>query len=273
MGKLLMTVGDSFTFGEALQFHLWKSKYPTTFNRFKGKERYDPCHSISEDFIEFDDFRRKTNYTGQLSSILGITYAKNSGNGGNNLGSLELLDRWIEHTLYDKSFQPELVVFQFTNIIRDVIHLKNMNDGNRGPYNHIFEKVKTILSLIDNINQPSTEQMKNMASIFADFFYTIVLEVQKRFSILENEFGTKCIYFIGSAEQYSKQLYHSLIQSDIHYLPIIYKENLYTDWDTMNRQNGLTIRLELGVNDDHPTLDSHQYITNLIYKKYLDISK
>lgn len=100
-----------------------------------------------------------------------------------------------------------------------------------------------------------------------------MLEVQKRFSILENEFGTKCIYFIGSAEQYSKKLYHSLIQSDIHYLPIVYKENLYTDWDTMNRQNGLTIRLSLGVNDDHPNLDSHQYITNLIYKKYLDISK
>lgn len=185
MGKVLMTVGDSFTFGEALQFHLWKSKYPTTFNRFKGKERYDPCHSISEDFIEFDDFRRKTNYTGQLSSILGITYAKNSGNGGNNLGSLELLDRWIEHTLYDKSFQPELVVFQFTNIIRDVIHLKNMNDGNRGPYNHIFEKVKTILSLIDNINQPSSEQMQNMGSIFADFLYNSVGSSKKIFYIRE----------------------------------------------------------------------------------------
>lgn len=273
MSKVLLTVGDSFTFGEALQFHLWKEQYPITFNRFKNKQRYDPCHSISEDFIEFDDFRRKNNYTGQLSSILGITYAKNSGNGGNNIGSLELLDRWIEHILIDKTFQPELAIFQFTNIIRDVIHLKNMNDGNRGPYEHIFEKVKTILSLIDNINEPSKEQMQNMGDIFADFFYTIVLEVKKRFSILENNFGTKCIYFIGSAEKYSKSNYHSLIQNDINYLPIIYQNNFYSDWDTMNRENKLTIRQSLGVNDDHPNLESHQYITNFIYKKYLEISK
>ena len=273
MAKLLLTIGDSFTFGEALQFHLWKQQYPLTFNRFRLKDKYEPCHSISEDFAEFDEFRKKYNYTGRLSSILGIQYVKNSGNGGNNIGSLQLLDLWIEHMLYDKSLQPELLVFQFTNIIRDVIHLKNMNDGERGAYEHIFEKVKTILSLIDNINQPSKEQMANMGDIFADFFHTIVLEVKKRFSILENQFSTKCIYFVGSAEQFSKNLYHSILEKDVNYLPITYNEILYSDWDSMNRTNKMTIRESLGVNDDHPNLDSHQFITNLIYKKYLEISK
>ena len=273
MSKVLFAVGDSFTFGEALQFHLWKQHYPTTFRRFKDKDRYDPCHSISEDFIEFDDFRRKNNYTGKLSSFLGITYAKNSGNGGNNIGNLELMDRWVDHVIFDKSIQPQLAIFQLTNIIRDVIHLKNMNDGNRGPYEHIFEKVKTILNLIDNINQPSSEQMEKMGDIFSDFFYTIVLEIKKRFSILENEFGTKCIFFIGSAEQYSKKQYHSLIQTDPNYLPIIYNNNLYSDWDTMNRENKLTLRQSIGVNDDHPNLESHDWMSQHLYKKYLEISQ
>jgi hypothetical protein len=60
---------------------------------------------------------------------------------------------------------------------------------------------------------------------------------------------------------------------DNSYLPITYEGNLYSDWDTMNRNNKLSIRESLGVNDDHPNLDSHQYITNLIYQKYLEMSK
>ena len=56
MSDLLITIGDSFTYGEGLQFHLWKNRYSNTFDMFKGKTSYEPCQTVSETFSEFYDF-------------------------------------------------------------------------------------------------------------------------------------------------------------------------------------------------------------------------
>jgi hypothetical protein len=41
----------------------------------------------------------------------------------------------------------------------------------------------------------------------------------------------------------------------------------------MNRKCGLPLRENIGVNDDHPCLESHNWLANQLYKKYLEISK
>ena len=70
MSDLLITIGDSFTYGEGLQFHLWKNRYTNTFDMFKGKTSYEPCQTVSETFSEFYEFRTNNNYSGVLGKLL-----------------------------------------------------------------------------------------------------------------------------------------------------------------------------------------------------------
>jgi hypothetical protein len=272
MSNVILTIGDSFTYGEALQFHLWKESYPNTFAKFKNKQSYEPCQTISSDFNEFDLFRKEHNYTGHLSNILGVKYVSNSGNGGSNISSLETLDKWIEHIKIEKQLTPILCVFQLTHIVRDVMHVQHMNNPQNSIFKDVYELVKTILVSIQNINSPTEFEKQNMKDVFCKLFEVIVLEIKKRFSILEEQFGTKCLFLVGSAEEYSKIFYHDIVKDDKNYLPIIYNDIVYSDWNTMNKDIKWTIRESIGVSDDHPNLESHQWLSNQIYKKYLEIS-
>jgi hypothetical protein len=64
-----------------------------------------------------------------------------------------------------------------------------------------------------------------------------------------------------------------MVKNDEYYLPTIYNDTPYESWDIMNRKCGLTLRENIGVNDDHPCLESHIWLANQLYKKYLEISK
>jgi hypothetical protein len=106
MSDLLITIGDSFTYGEGLQFHLWKEKYSNTFDRFKGKNSYEPCQTISETFSEFHQYRMNNNYSGVLGTLMGIDRVSNFGNGGSNYGALETMDMWFDYLKLETKIIP-----------------------------------------------------------------------------------------------------------------------------------------------------------------------
>jgi hypothetical protein len=149
MSDLLITIGDSFTYGEGLQFHLWKNRYSNTFDMFKGKTSYEPCQTVSETFSEFYDFRTTNNYSGVLGKLLNIQKVSNFGNGGSNYGAIETLDIWLDYLKSEKAIQPKLFVFQFTNVIRDIGHTQNKYRSTGGIFGTEFyediNEVKTRL--------------------------------------------------------------------------------------------------------------------------------
>lgn len=273
MGELLITIGDSFTYGEGLQFHLWKNKYSNSYSNFHQKLQYQPCQTISSTFNEFDMFRKTYNYTGVLSKFLGIEYVSNYGNGGSNYSSMETLDMWIDYIKMEKVLRPILCVFQFTNIIRDINHVYTNYKTSGGIYGESFyEEIKFVIAKLNPMSSHSKEDIEHMNPILAKCFRLILLEIKKRFSILE-KLGCKCIYFVGTSEYNSSHLVTELIKDDVYNFPLIYSGVQYNSWDEMNRKNKWTLRENINVNDDHPCLDSHQWLGQNLYRKYLEISQ
>jgi len=274
MSDLLITIGDSFTYGEGLQFHLWKEKYSNTFDKFKGKTSYEPCQTVSETFSEFYEYRMKYNYSGVLGKLLETHRVSNFGNGGSNYGALETLDIWLEYLNSEPTIIPKFFVFQFTNIVRDIGHTQSKYRSTGGIFgSEFYEDIKYTIAKLNPVHIRTKGDIEKMNPILTKIFQIILLEVKKRFSILEDKYGCKCIYFLGSVEEYSKHLIHDIASIDDYCLPIIYDGTPYESWDIMNRKCGLTLRENIGVNDDHPCLESHNWLANQLYKKYLEISK
>jgi hypothetical protein len=274
MSDLLITIGDSFTYGEGLQFHLWKDKYSSTFDKFKGKTSYEPCQTVSETFSEFYEYRMANNYSGLLGKLMGVSRVSNFGNGGSNYGALETMDIWLDYLKFENEITPKLCVFQFTNIIRDIGHTQSKYRNTGGVFGaELYEDIKYAVARLNPTHIQTKSDIEKMNPILVKIFNTMLLEVKKRFTILEEKYGCKCIFLLGSVEEYSRNLIYDMVKDDIHYLPTIYNDVPYESWDIMNRKCSLTLRENIGVNDDHPCLESHNWLANQLYKKYLEISK
>jgi hypothetical protein len=274
MSDLLITIGDSFTYGEGLQFHLWKEKYSNTFDRFKGKNSYEPCQTISETFSEFHQYRMNNNYSGVLGTLMGIDRVSNFGNGGSNYGALETMDIWFDYLKLETEITPKLCVFQFTNIIRDIGHVQNKYRSSGGIFGaELYEDIKYTIARLNPTHIQTKSDIERMNPILVKIFNVMLLEVKKRFTILEEKYGCKCIFLLGCVEEYSRNFIYDMVKNDEYYLPTIYNDTPYESWDIMNRKCGLTLRENIGVNDDHPCLESHIWLANQLYKKYLEISK
>ena len=274
MSDLLITIGDSFTYGEGLQFHLWKDKYTNTFDKFKGKNSYEPCQTISETFQEFHQYRMDNNYSGILGKLMGVNKVSNFGNGGSNYGALETMDTWIDYLKLENGITPKLCIFQFTNIIRDIGHAQNKYRSTGGLFGaELYEDIKYTIARLNPTHIQTKGDIEKMNPILVKIFNTMLLEVKKRFTILEEKYGCKCIFLLGSTEEHSRKLVYDIVKDDAYYLPTIYNDTPYESWDIMNRRCNLTLRENIGVNDDHPCLDSHHWLASQLYKKYLEISK
>jgi hypothetical protein len=274
MSDLLITIGDSFTYGEGLHFHLWKEKYSNSFDKFKGKNSYEPCQTVSETFSEFYEYRMNNSYSGVLGKLMGANKVSNFGNGGSNYGSLETMDVWLEYLKTETTIIPKLCVFQFTNVIRDIGHVQGKYRNTGGIFGgELYEDIKYAIARLNPTFIQTKSDIEKLNPILLKIFSIILLEVKKRFTILEEKYGCKCIYLLGSTEEYSRKLVYDVVKDDKYYLPTIYNDTSYEDWDIMNRKCGLTLRQNIGVNDDHPCLESHHWLANQLYEKYLEISK
>jgi hypothetical protein len=126
---------------------------------------------------------------------------------------------------------------------------------------------------MNTLNPITKVEKVELGILFDKVFQIILLQVKKRFRILEEEFGINIIYFLGPVDQYSNDLVAQHIIEDYRYLPLEYNSVTYHSWDILNRENKWTLREKIGVNDDHPCLESHQWLANQLYKKYLEISQ
>lgn len=274
MTNLLLNFGCSFTYGEGLEFHYWKDNYPNTFDLYKNKVTYYPSSLIMISLEELVSYREKNRYSGILKNFLNLNLLGKSENGGNNYRNIERLELLINYLKIETNYTPKYCVFQFTNIIRDIMEFIHNPHG----YNPMDDGVrwigidlkKKIVENIDIIDDPLRRTTLNQT--IADIFFIVFGRLIEKFDELE-QMGCRCVFFIGLDDFYSYHLIEDTIKTNKYYMPIIFNGHEYRSWDAMNKDCYLTLKQNIGVNDDHPCLDSHKWLANQLYKKYLQISR
>ncbi len=272
MKDLLITFGCSFTYGEALEFHYLMDNYPESFSLYKNRTNYYQTFSIFSSLDELIKFRENNRYNGILKNFLGSSLMSKAENGGCNYRNIEMMELYIQYIAKEKKFNPKCCVFQLTNIIRDVIefsanHSLMCDDAERWLGK---ELKKELIDNIGTLNDPLRDKKLNI--IISKIFSIIVEKINENFLVLE-KMGCKCILFNGVEDRYSHHLVYDVLKQSKFYMPIIFNMSEYRSWDNMNRENYLTLKENIGVNDEHPCLDSHKWLANTLYRKYLELSK
>lgn len=273
MTNLLLTFGCSFTYGEGLEFHYWKDNYPDTFNLYKNKVTYFPSSLIMISLEELVEYREKNRWSGILKNFLGFKLMTKSENGGVNYRNIERLQVLTKYLSQEKKYVPKFCVFQFTNIIRDIIEFTNPNlrgNNDDGIKWLGAEKKEKLIENINLLDDPLRRGTLNES--LSEVFFIVLEKLMEQFKLLEG-MGCKCLFFIGMEDVYSHHLIIDKLRENPYYLPLLFNRTEYTSWDNMNKDNFLTLRQNINVNDDHPCLDSHKWLANYLYKKYLEITK
>jgi len=269
MTNLLLTFGCSFTYGEGLEFHYWREHYPDTFNLYKNKVTYYPSSLIMISLDELVQYREKNRWSGILKNFLGFNLMTKAENGGINYRNIERLELLIKYLKEEKKYVPKYCVFQLTSIIRDVVEFTNQNI-NDGLMWIGKEKRDELIKDIELLDDPM--RRGNLNRTIADVFFIVVNRLVEQFNKLE-KIGCKCLFFIGMEDIYSHPLIIDKLKENPYYFPIIFNRTEYSSWDKMNSDNYLTLRQNIDVNDDHPCLDSHKWLANTLYKKYLEMTR
>lgn len=274
MTNLLLNFGCSFTYGEGLEFHHWKENYPKTFELYRNKVTYYPSSLIMISLEELIAYREKNRYSGILKNFLNFSLLGKSENGGNNYRNIERLDLLIDYLKIETTYVPKYCVFQFTNVIRDIIEFTHnpngYNEGDDGVRWLGVDKKKEVVESLKLLDDPMRRTSINQT--VADVFFIVLNRLIESFKVLES-MGCKCVFFMGLEDFYSYHLVESSIKTNEYYMPIIFNGHEYRSWDAMNKDCYLTIKQNIGVNDDHPCLDSHKWLANQLYKRYLQLSR
>ena len=274
MTNLLLNFGCSFTYGEGLEFHYWKENYPKTFELYRNKVTYYPSSLIMISLEELIAYREKNRYSGILKNFLNLNLLGKSENGGNNYRNIERLELLINYLKIETNYVPKYCVFQFTNIKRDILEYTHnphgYDIGDDGVKWLGAEKKKEVVESLNLLDDPMRRTSINQT--VADVFFVVFGRLIENFRVLES-MGCKCVFFMGLEDFYSYHLVESTIKTNEFYMPIIFNGHEYRSWDAMNKDCYLTLKQNIGVNDDHPCLDSHKWLANQLYKKYLQLTK
>jgi len=259
--NLLITLGDSFTYGEGLEYYIWKEKYNNSYEIFKPIQNNN--YSVKRIFQwtnqEFIDFRILNRYANLLNEKLGTKLLIQSNNGGSNLNRLSDLHTLIELFKNEPNLIPKYCIFQFTHTCRDVEPILNKEQLDSNALNFFGnEFCKKIIDKFDLTTYEGHHWETNAFAADLDYIFNEILikeiEVLKlKFEFLEKTYNCKCFYFFGLGDVYS----------------INYNSEIYSTWLQLIEKNNLRLRDTLGIWDDHPNLESHKWMSEYLYHKII----
>ena len=266
MENLLITLGDSFTYGEGLEYYIWQEKYNNSYEIFKSSQ--DNNIPIKRTFQwvnqEFIKFRTLNRYANLLNEKLGTELLIQSNNGGSNLDRLNDLDVLIELFKNEPNLIPKYCVFQFTHVCRDVQRI--LNYKNEYDYvlnffgNEFCERVS---------NENFTENDSKLNGIFNNVLIKEIEILKSKFEFLEKTYNCKCFYFFGLGDEYSINYNTELFKKDSYFIELNYNSQTYSTWLELIQKNNLRLVDSIGVNDDHPNLESHKWLSEYLYHKII----
>ena len=266
MENLLITLGDSFTCGEGLEYYIWKEKYNNSFEIFKPIQdnNYSVKRAFQQTNQEFIDFRILNRYANLLNEKLGTQLLIQSHNGGSNLNRLSDLDTLIELFKNEPNLVPKYCIFQFTHVCRDIPVILNY-ENDYGYILNFFEK--EFVEKISNENFIADDSKLN--GIFNNVLIKEIEILKSKFEFLEKTYNCKCFYFFGLGDVYSINYNSELFKKDYQFIELNYKSENYATWLELIEKNNLRLRDTLGVWDDHPNLESHKWISEYLYHKII----
>ena len=261
MKDLLIILGDSFTFGEGLEYYVWKEKYNTSYNIYKDipDNNFPIKRSFQSTNEEFIKFRTLNRYANLLNEKLGTQLLIQSNNGGSNLNRLNDLYTLIELFKNEPNLIPKYCIFQFTHVCRDVEPILNKTELYNNALNIFGEEFcKKIEKKIDNLDY-----------ILNEILIKEIELLKLKFKFLEKTYNCKCFYFFGLGDVNSINSNNELFKKDSHFIELNYNSQTYSTWLQLIENNNLTLRDTIGVNDDHPNLESHRWMSEYLYHKII----
>lgn len=270
MKNLLITLGDSFTYGEGLTYEFIQKNHPDGFQEIFNTPKNilgNQIFRLSEMVKDFDKYRVENNYSFFLKEKLNASLISSSENGGRNVERLMNLDFIIENLNLIKNSTPKYLVFQLTHIGRDI---EDMLITNNRTEKYILETFG-----IDFITKVKNASVNEKTAWDLDLFFEEAVEIfitklQDRFNLLKERYGTKCLFFFGLGDLKSIEKKHKNYLTNPYFMEIIDKNIVYYTWLDMCTKLKLNLRYKLGVPDDHPTSESHKLIADKLYQKLTD---
>jgi hypothetical protein len=266
MKELLITLGDSFTYGEGLEYYIWQEKYNNSYNVYKNRQdnNYPVKRIFQSTNQEFIDFRILNRYANLLNEKLGTQLIIQSNNGGSNVDRFKDLDVLIQLFKNEPNLIPKYCIFQFTHVCRDVP--KILDYKNKDSYilnlfgNEFCEKISNENFIIDDLK---------LNGVFNDVLKKEVELLKSKFEFLEKTYNCKCFYFFGLGDVNSINNNNELFKKDHQFIELNYNSQNYASWLELIEKNNLRLNDTIGVNDDHPNLESHNWLSEYLYHKII----
>jgi hypothetical protein len=268
--NFLITLGDSFTYGQGLDYFLMKDEYPNSFNLIKENETYSIRHFISSSVVEFDDFRKKNNYSNKLNNKLNTSLITNSENGGSNSKRAHDLEVMFNYLKMEPNMVPKYCVFQLTHSIRDIddilydkgqSHIKIYDEEYR-------EKIKQCASG-RNWDMGHNSKLEIFDNLYPQIYLKTIDFITNIFKEMERLFSCKCLFFNGLGDVNLIKSFEHNLKSNPYYFELKKGETVYMTLLDLSHKNNLTIRDVLGLSDDHPSLELHDWLSDELYKKLI----
>jgi hypothetical protein len=261
MKEILITLGDSFTYGDGLEFYVWKEKYNTSYETFRWvHDNNIPIkrvfHSTNQEFI---DFRVLNRYGNLLNEKLGTQILHPTANGGSNMNRLNDLNTFIELFKNEPNLIPKYCIFQLTHVCRDVEPILNKTELHNNAVNlfgnEFCEKIENKFDDLDYI--------------FNEILIKEIEILKSKFEFLEKTYNCKCFYFFGLGDVKSIKNNNETFKKDHQFIELNYNSENYATWLELIEKNNLRLRDSIEVNDDHPNLESHKWLSEYLYHKII----
>jgi hypothetical protein len=260
--NVLIALGDSFTWGQGLDYHLRKDRYPTSFNIMKDNDSYYFSHLVSSNVVEFDEFRKKNIYSNTLNEKLETSLVTNFENGGSNTKRINDLEHLIKFFRIEPLMVPKYCVFQMTHSIRDFDEiLSNRADGTLKIWGDGY------CNKIRNWANGAHVNSNEYDELYPELYLKTINLITDKFKQLEKEFSCKCLFFHGLGDVDLIKQFESELKLNPYYFELVFNDLTYMTLLDLSYKNNLTLRKVLGVSDDHPCLELHNWVSDELYKK------
>lgn len=274
MREMLLTLGDSFTWGEGLDSHLIGEMFPDwsvklrewTERDDKPNEIQKMKYKLTTSIPQLTYKRIESTYGYLLNDMLGTTLITNGVNGGSNIDRLVDLDFFISIFKIANDTKPTHCIFQLTHVCRDI--------------QHIFEhRWSTELNLM--VDEVFPQRYKDAVEgkdywaweklgLFNTALRYIICAIVNRFKIMEELWGTKCLLFLGLGEKVIGPTMVEYLNRNPYYVPMIWEGKEYATFSEIGRLEGLQIRDTTGFHDGHCDNSLHIWLSEYLYSKLKD---
>ena len=274
MKNMLITFGDSFTWGEGLDSSLIREMFPQWSDKLaEWTERDDMPNEIQRfkyklttSIPELNIRRIQSTYGYLLNEKLGTTHIANGVNGGSNIDRLVDLDFFMN--IFDIATDVHLshCVFQLTHVCRDIEHIL------QAKWNLDIVRVTEEVFPPDYRKEVEGKDYWDWErlDLFTIAMKYVIEAVTQRFRIMEEKWGTKCIFFLALSEKVFHPDFWEYLRSNPYFVPMIWNGVEYTSFSEIGRLNNLTLRDTTGFHDGHCDNSLHKWLSQYLYLKLTD---